>query len=318
MTTYDARQCSLPNSPASTTPAEMPTPRLAPQAALARARSWPGVVAAARAASPQARTAAPPTPWTTLAATKSPVPSARTQATAPRPRTTSPPTSVRRRPIRSSHGTGRQQRRRQADAHRAHHPGAGTAAAVQVDEGVGHRGHGGDVGDQDEPGAQRDQGQRGRRQGGRRRVDTKFDFRTHSQHDSGMTATRQRDVPLVRLADLPGRPCAIAASLEVVGERWALLVVREVGLGARRFNEIVAGTGAPRDRIASRLSTLVEAGVLEKRQYQSAPPRFEYSPDRVRPGAAARARGSAGVGAHLRRILRRPRPEAAPVGTPDR
>ena len=91
-----------------------------------------------------------------------------------------------------------------------------------------------------------------------------------------MTAVRQRDVPLVRLADLPGRPCPIAASLEVVGERWALLVVREVGLGARRFNEIVTGTGAPRDRIASRLTTLVEAGVLEKRQYQSGPPRFEY------------------------------------------
>ena len=80
----------------------------------------------------------------------------------------------------------------------------------------------------------------------------------------------------MRLAELPGRPCAIAASLEVVGERWALLVVREVGLGARRFNEIVEGTGAPRDRIASRLATLVEAGVLEKREYQSRPPRYEY------------------------------------------
>jgi DNA-binding HxlR family transcriptional regulator len=80
----------------------------------------------------------------------------------------------------------------------------------------------------------------------------------------------------VTLADLPGRPCAIAASLEVVGERWALLVVREVGLGARRFNEIVTGTGAPRDRVASRLSALVAAGVLEKREYQSRPQRFEY------------------------------------------
>ena len=80
----------------------------------------------------------------------------------------------------------------------------------------------------------------------------------------------------MRLGDLPGRPCPIAASLEVVGERWALLVVREVGLGARRFNEIVAGTGAPRDRVASRLATLVAAGVLEKRAYSSRPPRYEY------------------------------------------
>jgi DNA-binding HxlR family transcriptional regulator len=91
-----------------------------------------------------------------------------------------------------------------------------------------------------------------------------------------MPAAPQRDAPLVRLADLPGRPCAIAASLEVVGERWALLVVREVGLGARRFNEIVSGTGAPRDRVASRLATLVEAGVLERREYQSRPRRYEY------------------------------------------
>ncbi len=81
---------------------------------------------------------------------------------------------------------------------------------------------------------------------------------------------------LVTLADLPGRPCPIAASLEVVGERWALLVVREVAMGARRFNEIVAGTGAPRDRVASRLAALVDAGVLEKVPYQSGPPRFEY------------------------------------------
>ena len=64
------------------------------------------------------------------------------------------------------------------------------------------------------------------------------------------------------LAALPGRPCPIAAALEVVGERWALLVVREVALGATRFSEIVRGTGAPRDRIAARLKTLEAAGVL--------------------------------------------------------
>ncbi|MGZ4465451.1 MAG: winged helix-turn-helix transcriptional regulator, partial [Nocardioides sp.] len=57
----------------------------------------------------------------------------------------------------------------------------------------------------------------------------------------------------VPLASLPGRPCPIAASLELVGERWALLVVREVALGSRRFTDIVRGTGAPRDRVAARL-----------------------------------------------------------------
>lgn len=80
----------------------------------------------------------------------------------------------------------------------------------------------------------------------------------------------------VPLADLPGRPCPVAATLELVGERWSLLVVREVALGEHRFSGIVAGTGAPRDRVAARLRSLTAAGVLERRQYQSHPDRFEY------------------------------------------
>lgn len=80
----------------------------------------------------------------------------------------------------------------------------------------------------------------------------------------------------IALADLPGRPCPIAASLELVGERWSLLVVRELSMGAHRFTDIVRGTGAPRDRVAARLKALVGAGVIERRQYQSHPDRFEY------------------------------------------
>ena len=79
-----------------------------------------------------------------------------------------------------------------------------------------------------------------------------------------------------RLQDLPGRPCSIAGALEVVGDRWALLVVREVSLGHSRFTDIARGTGAPRDRLAARLSALVEVGVLERRQYSEAPPRSGY------------------------------------------
>ena len=78
------------------------------------------------------------------------------------------------------------------------------------------------------------------------------------------------------LAELPGRPCPIAASLEVVGERWSLLVVRELWMGSRQFGEIVRGTGAPRDRIAARLKVLEKAGVVSRVEYQSAPQRFEY------------------------------------------
>src|ERR1700712_3430010 len=78
------------------------------------------------------------------------------------------------------------------------------------------------------------------------------------------------------LAELPGRPCPIAAGLELVGERWALLVVRELSLGSHRFGEIVAGTGAPRDRVAARLRTLTEHGLVERRRYQTGPDRYEY------------------------------------------
>ncbi len=83
-------------------------------------------------------------------------------------------------------------------------------------------------------------------------------------------------VGTVRLADLPGRPCPIAAALELVGERWSLLVVRELSWGVTRFGEIVAGTGAPRDRIAARLRSLEDAGVVTRTAYQMSPPRFDY------------------------------------------
>jgi DNA-binding HxlR family transcriptional regulator len=72
------------------------------------------------------------------------------------------------------------------------------------------------------------------------------------------------------------RTCSIARTLEVVGEKWALLAVREVFLGVRRFDEMVARTGAPRDTLASRLRTLVAYGVLERRRYSDRPPRDEY------------------------------------------
>jgi DNA-binding HxlR family transcriptional regulator len=63
------------------------------------------------------------------------------------------------------------------------------------------------------------------------------------------------------------RPCSIAAALAVVGDRWALLALREDQFGNHRFNQIVRNTGAPRDRMAARLKQLVDAGVLQRRQY---------------------------------------------------
>ena len=78
------------------------------------------------------------------------------------------------------------------------------------------------------------------------------------------------------LDHLPGRRCSVAGALDVVGDRWALLVVREVSFGNHRFSDILRGTGAPRERLSARLGALVEAGVLERRQYSDAPPRWGY------------------------------------------
>jgi DNA-binding HxlR family transcriptional regulator len=72
------------------------------------------------------------------------------------------------------------------------------------------------------------------------------------------------------------RTCSVARTLDIVGEKWALLAIREVFLGCRRFEEILRNTAAPRDTLAARLRTLVENGVLERRRYSEHPPRDEY------------------------------------------
>ncbi len=59
----------------------------------------------------------------------------------------------------------------------------------------------------------------------------------------------------------------LADVLTIVGERWTLLVVREVALGVRRFDELQGATGAPRAVLSDRLRRLIDAGVLEPRAY---------------------------------------------------
>jgi|SRR5665213_373796 len=70
--------------------------------------------------------------------------------------------------------------------------------------------------------------------------------------------------------------CSIAAALEVVGERWSLLIVRNVLLGLRRFDEIQGNLGIARNVLQTRLTRLLDHGVLEKVAYQQHPPRYEY------------------------------------------
>lgn len=74
------------------------------------------------------------------------------------------------------------------------------------------------------------------------------------------------------------RACSVASALDVIGERWSLLILREVFFGVPRFDEIQRNTGAPRGLVDRRLKKLVAAGVLERRRYCERPPRFDYLP----------------------------------------
>jgi DNA-binding HxlR family transcriptional regulator len=76
--------------------------------------------------------------------------------------------------------------------------------------------------------------------------------------------------------DYEGQNCSIARALEVVGERWTLLIVRDAILGVRRFEEFQESLGIARNVLTERLNRLVEEGILERVRYSERPERFEY------------------------------------------
>lgn len=76
-----------------------------------------------------------------------------------------------------------------------------------------------------------------------------------------------------RFAD---QPCSLARSLDAVGEPWSFLILRNVFYGIRRFDPLRRSLGISRKVLAERLGTLVERGILERREYQNRPPRSEY------------------------------------------
>jgi DNA-binding HxlR family transcriptional regulator len=76
--------------------------------------------------------------------------------------------------------------------------------------------------------------------------------------------------------DFDPATCSVARTLDVLGDTWSVLVLRELFLGAHRFDQIQQHLGIARNVLAARLKRLVEHGLVEKRQYQAHPPRFEY------------------------------------------
>jgi DNA-binding HxlR family transcriptional regulator len=72
------------------------------------------------------------------------------------------------------------------------------------------------------------------------------------------------------------QPCSVARAMDIVGELWAFMIIRNVFLGVRRFEGLRANLGISRKVLTERLELLVARGILERRVYQDRPPRHEY------------------------------------------
>lgn len=82
----------------------------------------------------------------------------------------------------------------------------------------------------------------------------------------------------MRRSNLAGLPCSLARTLEIVGEWWTLLVLRDICFGRNRFDEIHDHLGIARNILKARLDTLAEHDMISRRRYQEHPPRHEYLP----------------------------------------
>lgn len=79
----------------------------------------------------------------------------------------------------------------------------------------------------------------------------------------------------MRKRSLAGEPCPVARTLDVIGEWWTILIVRDAFRGASRFEDF-RSTGIADNILSARLKKLVEEGVFERRRYQEHPERYEY------------------------------------------
>jgi DNA-binding HxlR family transcriptional regulator len=80
----------------------------------------------------------------------------------------------------------------------------------------------------------------------------------------------------MRSNDFKGMACSIAGALETIGDRWALLILRDLGLGLRRYEDLRRSTDVTNATLSDRLKRLEENGLIERRRYQIKPVRYEY------------------------------------------
>lgn len=80
----------------------------------------------------------------------------------------------------------------------------------------------------------------------------------------------------MKVKSFAGMRCSIAGALELIGDRWTLLLIRDLLLGLRRHDELRESTGIPTATLAARLKHLIRHGIVEQSRYQERPPRVEY------------------------------------------
>src|SRR3954453_4732996 len=100
--------------------------------------------------------------------------------------------------------------------------------------------------------------------------------RTVSDHGCVMQLRRLHSGPEMLGNSYDDQVCSIARTLELIGERWTILIVRDAFLGVRRFDDFQRSLGIARNVLQNRLERLVEHEILERARYQERPERFEY------------------------------------------
>jgi len=82
----------------------------------------------------------------------------------------------------------------------------------------------------------------------------------------------------MRSKGFEGMACSIAEVMAAIGDRWGLLIMRDLLLGLTRYDDLQRSTGVTNATLADRLKALEQSGLIERRQYQTRPDRYEYVP----------------------------------------
>lgn len=83
-----------------------------------------------------------------------------------------------------------------------------------------------------------------------------------------MQRERMTQIPLARRSPVPPANCNLAKAIDIIGDRWTLLILRAALYGVRRFDDFHAELGAPRTVLSGRLKNLVAAGLMDKTSYK--------------------------------------------------